>query len=552
MSRDAAIYEFSSNADISVLVEDINSPKKMALAPDGSIFISDLGGNAGIDGALVWRLDPEGTISPYYIFRNDGYAAPYSMVYGSDGTIYTAINIDRTVPLAAVVAISPSLELRQIATFVGSPHGMAMDSSGNFYVGLSHLSTNRLLKVTPAGAVTTVYENMPGFIWDVESGPDGALYMAVHPSSIYRWHPSSPTSTLALYAAVMQPLSLAFDSDGYLYVGQNLGRVSKVDHSGNASLLAEGFRGDPVMGLAVRPPTPSMLAGLSLSRNEVAGCKTATGTVHLAKAAPTGGLLVTLKDTLLSASTPATLFLPVGATFGTFTIKTAAVSVSETGTVTATLGEETSEKPLKVRPMGLYSLTLSPTSLVGGFPTAGKVTLECKAAPGPVTVNLVSSIPTVANPIASSVVVPQGLSTATFNVVTTPVLSKTSVNIQGTANALSKSRALTVKPAASLSTSSVRFGSVVVGTTSAIMPVWLYNKGQSAFAVHGITLSGTSPKYYAQSSDCPALLAPGASCTIGVSFSPSVTGTKYAKLSVSTSATSAALSVSLSGTGVVP
>ena len=65
-------------------------------------------------------------------------------------------------------------------------------------------------------------------------------------------------------------------------------------------------------------------------------------------------------------------------------------------------------------------------------------------------------------------------------------------------------------------------------------------------------LTGTNAKYYAQSSDCGATLDAGASCTIGVTFTPTVTGIKSAKLSITTSATSTPLSVSLSGTGVLP
>jgi len=44
----------------------------------------------------------------------------------------------------------------------------------------------------------------------------------------------------------------------------------------------------------------------------------------------------------------------------------------------------------------------------------------------------------------------------------------------------------------------------------------------------------------------------GASCTIGVTFRPAFAAYKTAKLSIATSATATPLSVSLSGTGVLP
>jgi hypothetical protein len=72
------------------------------------------------------------------------------------------------------------------------------------------------------------------------------------------------------------------------------------------------------------------------------------------------------------------------------------------------------------------------------------------------------------------------------------------------------------------------------------------------FAVTGFTLGGTGAKHFAQSNDCPASLDAGASCTIGVTFTPTTTGNKSAKLYVATGATGAPIGVSLYGTGVLP
>jgi hypothetical protein len=80
----------------------------------------------------------------------------------------------------------------------------------------------------------------------------------------------------------------------------------------------------------------------------------------------------------------------------------------------------------------------------------------------------------------------------------------------------------------------------------------LYNKGAVRYMIDGITLTGTNEKYYAQTSDCGVKLDAGASCVIGVTFTPSVAGSKSAKVSIATSATATPLSVSLSGTGVLP
>jgi hypothetical protein len=85
-----------------------------------------------------------------------------------------------------------------------------------------------------------------------------------------------------------------------------------------------------------------------------------------------------------------------------------------------------------------------------------------------------------------------------------------------------------------------------------VLSTTLYNKGAVPFAISSIGLTGTNAKYYAQTSDCAATLDAGASCVIGVTFTPTVTGIKSAKLGIATSATATPLSVSLSGAGVLP
>ena len=262
------------------------------------------------------------------------------------------------------------------------------------------------------------------------------------------------------------------------------------------------------------------LRSLALKASEVAGCKSVTGTVTLSSPAPEGGRVVTLSDTLAAASTPAAVTIPAGATSKSFTIKTTAVATDATGAVRATLLGTTLSQNLTVRRMGLKSLTLTPTSVVGGNSAVGKATLECTAGPGPVTVNLGSNAPAVAHPIAANVVVPQGVQSETFTVTTNPVLLKSYATIAGTANGITKSKKLTVNVAAAVSPTSLRFGNVTVGTTSGSLNATLTNRGAVPFSVTAISLTGTGAPWFAQTDNCPANLAAGASCTISVRFTP--------------------------------
>jgi len=289
---------------------------------------------------------------------------------------------------------------------------------------------------------------------------------------------------------------------------------------------------------------------LTLRSSVVAGCKSVVGTVTLGAPAPAGGVIVTLGDTLAAATTPSTVTVPAGATSKTFSVKTVPLSVAESGTVSATVGGTTLSQNLTVRPMGLSSVTLTPTSAVGGNQVTGKATLECKAGPGAILVDLSSSNAPVASPVAASIAVPQGLQSTSFDVTTNAVQAKSYATIAGTANGITKSKRLTVNVAAAVSPTRLGFGSVPVNTTSGVVNATLTNKGATAISVSSIGLTGTNAKYYAQTNNCPANLAAGASCTIGVTFKPTVTGSKSATLSIATSATSTPLKVTLSGTGL--
>jgi hypothetical protein len=292
------------------------------------------------------------------------------------------------------------------------------------------------------------------------------------------------------------------------------------------------------------------LAKLTLSKSVVAGCQSVTGTVTLPAPAPAGGTPVAITETLTAATAPGTVTVPAGATTAKFVVKTTPLLVQESGSVGITVAGLGVNQPLTVRPMGLSSLSLKPSSVPGSQPAAGTATLECAAGPGPVTVELASSRPEVANPVAASVVVPQGLKSVPFEVVTNAVLSRTTASLSGVANDIKKSRTLTVTPAASASPTSLKFGSHVVGTTSAPLGVTLGNKGTFAVTVDGITLTGTSAAWFGQTNDCAATLPAGASCSISVTFTPLAVAAKSARLSIATSATATPIGVSLSGTGM--
>src|SRR5581483_3590923 len=74
-----------------------------------------------------------------------------------------------------------------------------------------------------------------------------------------------------------------------------------------------------------------------------------------------------------------------------------------------------------------------------------------------------------------------------------------------------------------LSTTSITFGNVVIGTTSNAKVVTLTNTGTATLTISSSTTTGM----FAQTNTCGTSVAPGKKCTISVTFSPTVTGVNH-------------------------
>lgn len=105
---------------------------------------------------------------------------------------------------------------------------------------------------------------------------------------------------------------------------------------------------------------------------------------------------------------------------------------------------------------------------------------------------------------------------------------------------------------AATSVSSLAFGRTRVGVTSSEQVVSLRNDGPGMLDVAAVTLGGSAPGDFAIASNgCAGVqLAPGASCAVSITFSPSATGARTASLTFVDDAVGGAQVVSLSGSGV--
>ncbi|MBZ5660224.1 MAG: choice-of-anchor D domain-containing protein [Acidobacteriia bacterium] len=108
---------------------------------------------------------------------------------------------------------------------------------------------------------------------------------------------------------------------------------------------------------------------------------------------------------------------------------------------------------------------------------------------------------------------------------------------------------LTIPVGASVSPTSLAFGNQSVNVTSAPKSVILTSIGANALTISNITTSGD---FALASSTCTALPMPtAATCTMNVTFTPTVAGARSGSLTITSNDPNSPLIVPLSGTGVV-
>jgi hypothetical protein len=108
-------------------------------------------------------------------------------------------------------------------------------------------------------------------------------------------------------------------------------------------------------------------------------------------------------------------------------------------------------------------------------------------------------------------------------------------------------------PIATFSATSLDFGSLQVGTTSATQTVTITNTGTASLFINGVGIPQGSGDFdeAASPADCTAATIPvGGSCSIVVDFAPKVTGTRTGTISLLTTGSTGATVLNLTGVGV--
>ncbi len=105
-----------------------------------------------------------------------------------------------------------------------------------------------------------------------------------------------------------------------------------------------------------------------------------------------------------------------------------------------------------------------------------------------------------------------------------------------------------IDPVAQFNPTNLSFGTVAVHS-STTLPVQLTNSGQTPLNISNIGIGGKNAGDFSQTNNCPAILSATMSCTISVTFDPTVKGARTGTLIVTDNVAGGQSTVALTGTG---
>jgi uncharacterized repeat protein (TIGR01451 family) len=160
--------------------------------------------------------------------------------------------------------------------------------------------------------------------------------------------------------------------------------------------------------------------------------------------------------------------------------------------------------------------------------------------------------------VSGSPIVPGG--TCAINVLFAPqaagnrqaTLTMTDDAAGGPTSLLLEGVGIPLTPAICPSGNPVNFGTVFVSTTGSVQSVIITNCGTAPLVISSVSPSGADANDFLITSSSCTTIAPGATCTIGISFAPTATGTRTAILTINDNTTGSPDHISLVGvaTGV--
>jgi uncharacterized repeat protein (TIGR03803 family) len=183
-----SLYSFASNND------SIDPFTSLALDAAGNFYGATQNNAAPADGN-IFKMIPNGLVTTLYAFSGgtNGTLPAGALAFGTDGNFYglTGAGVENTTVYGNVFKMTPSGLLTNLYSFTGvadgySPVGkLAQSDDGNFYGvtkfnrisyhGFLEQFYGTIFKITPGGALTTLYSLNGGVVYTDGAIPDAGL-----------------------------------------------------------------------------------------------------------------------------------------------------------------------------------------------------------------------------------------------------------------------------------------------------------------------------------------------------------------------------------------
>ena len=506
-------------------IGQFNNPSGVSIDAAGGIYVMDTG-----NARLVRIDDMNGT--NWTTFSGTGsdvgqfaqYVAP--VAFDASGRIYVADTGNRRIVRmddmsgANWATLTQSPVINSYIYSFGSPIGVAVDAAGRIYVADSYSAvrvddmtgTNwTSISLGSSATAHSIAVDSSGMVLVGGGGAqivDNMVAVLTSSSALTQYYgPYYVFGATPIALPTPRPSAIGF-SPPTLTFSQNTGTTSAPQ-----AITIANFGGSPLNGLNL-----SASGGFSETNNCPAALSAGSScTVSVAftpqAVGPVTGALMVSDDSGNLGSTQAVPLDGTGTTPGA-SVTPATLYFSQ---VVGTTG---SAKNITLQSTGTGPLQV--TSIVATAPFSQANNCSGSIAPTASCSIQVSFAPTAVGSASGSVTITDDAGTQT-------------VGLTGRGSA-----------PVSLSSTRLSFGTLAVGNTSYAKTVTVTNRLNVALSFSSITVSGP----FAVASDtCGASVAAGTSCTVGVTFSPTTTGSITGTLTFTDDAATSPQVVSLSGAG---
>lgn len=372
-----------------------------------------------------------------------------------------------------------------------TPNAMLWSGTAESAVNLNPPNSGESTAYAVAGGqqVGYAYSFQHAMLWTGSAASAVDLHPAGYESSQARatngvqqagfgWFPS-PAQVNRQHALVWSGSAASVvDLNQFMPLGFTQAAASGIDAAGNVVgsatyVSANGTASTHAVMWVPSEAAPNFSQGVGLSQSSVVAGDSVQATVTLSQPAPAGGAVVNLAGvTGTSAVTlqmPQSVTVAEGDTSASFTVSTAATTLSGFTRpalldIQAAFGDTTQTALLAVTPpLSLTSLGVAPGNVTGGTNVTGTVTLSGAAPAGGALVTLSSN--SAAAVVPASVLVPAGLTSASFPVQTNTVTAFTTATLTATYGSIPSTqtaRLVVAPPPAAVDTVSIQKADYVV------------------------------------------------------------------------------------------